>query len=90
MSHISTLTIRNRLENGESSRKIANDLGVSKSLVNKIRILGPENLPIPKAGAPQKLTIHDKNYGVGLIKRGHAATAVEATKMVNQGLTVKK
>jgi len=81
------LTIRNRLENGKSSRRIADDLGVSKSLVDEIRILGSDNLPIPKAGAPQKLKIHDKNYVVCLIKRAHAATAVEDTKMVNQGLT---
>jgi len=79
-------TIKTRISAGDASRKIAQDLGVSKSFVNKVRNSMPVDTPRPQSGAPLKLTAQNKQYAVSLIKRGRAKTAVEATKIVNEGL----
>jgi len=75
------------LATGKASRAIAKDLGVSRSLVNKLRSSMPKDTPRPNAGASSKLTTQGKKYAVSLIKRGRAKTAVEAEKIVNQGLS---
>jgi len=43
------------LATGEASRAIAKDLGVSRSLVNKLRSSMPKDTPRPNAGASSKL-----------------------------------
>ena len=79
------VAIEARLRAGEPSRQIAHALGVSKSSVNRLRLSMPADTPRGKAGAPTKLTHRDKTYAVNLIKRGVAKTAVEATKLLNEG-----
>jgi len=79
--------VKASLATGQPSRAIAKDLGVSKSLVNKMRSSMPRDTPKPNASAANKLTAQDNEYAVSLMKRGHAKTAVEATRIVNQGLS---
>jgi len=49
-------TIKAEILAGDGSRKIAQDLGVLKSYVNKVRNLMPAEAPRPQSGAPLKLT----------------------------------
>jgi len=86
LSHYLT-AVKASLATGQASRAITKDLGVSKSLVNNIRSSTPRDTPRPNAGAPNKLTAQDKKYAVSLMKRGHAKTEVQATRIVNQGLS---
>ena len=46
----------------------------------------PADTPRPQSGAPLKLTAQDRQYAFSLIRRDRANTAVEATKIVNEGL----
>lgn len=77
--------IKDRLLAGESCRQVAEALGVSKSLVGKIRKTLPEDTPGAKPGPKPKLTTSEKRYVVSLVKRDRARTAVEATRIVNEG-----
>jgi len=79
-------TIKAKISASDVSRKIATDLDVSKSFVNKVRNAMPADTPRPQSGALLKLTAQDRQYAVSLIKRGRANTAVEAPKIVNEGL----
>jgi len=77
-------TIKARISAGDASGKIAQDLDVSKTFVNKVRNSMPADTPRPQSGAPLELTAQDRQYAVSLIKRGRTNTAVEATKIVNE------
>lgn len=78
--------VENLLNQGKSSRSIAQTLGISKSVVNKVRprLAAPAQHPQP--GAPPKLSPRQKQDLVIHYKRGKVKTAVEATKMINSTL----
>jgi len=76
--------ITNALENGQSSRQIASALKVGKSTVNDIKRRLDFEAPRIKPGPKPKLTDRDKRSAVGLILRGKAKSAVDATKMINE------
>ena len=78
--------VENLLNQGKSSRAIAQTLGISKSIVNKKRPELATPAKTPKSGAPQKLSPREKQDLVIAYKRGKVKTAVEATKLINSTL----
>lgn len=78
--------VENLLNQGRSSRVIAQTLGISKSIVNKKRPELATPATTPKSGAPPKLTPRQKQDLVIAYKRGKVKTAVEATKFINSTL----
>lgn len=80
--------ISNQLNYGLSSRAIARRLSVGKSSVNRYRE-SSASTDRNKGGAPQKLIPSQKQAALLLITRGKAKTAVEAARVINEGLDKK-
>lgn len=76
--------ITNLLNQGISSRQIAQIVKVSKSSVNNLsRDLRPLT-PRPKPGPPKKLTPREARDAVRLMQTSRAKTAVEVTREINK------
>lgn len=77
--------VTSKINHGQSSRNIAQSLGLSKSSVNNIRNSLPESTTKPKAGAPQKLNDRDKRDIVRKVILEDAEDAVAAARIANRG-----
>lgn len=75
--------ISNKIEQGQSSRQIAESTGVSHTTINNYRKSLDLNTPKPKAGAPRKLSPRDKRHIVNLATGAKIKTAIEIAKEVN-------
>ncbi|SPO25311.1 related to transposase [Ustilago trichophora] len=77
------------LENGLSTRQIAHQVGMSKSMVSKIRNLTIKELPIPKSGRKNKLNHLQMSWINRFVKRNPRTTLCRACQEVLQQLKVK-
>jgi transposase len=87
MKKLSTETcdnITNLLDSGLSTRKIATALGVSAMSVSRVKRTRREDLPAPKRGRPNALSVRDKSWVARQITSGKAETATEATKALEE------
>ena len=85
MSRISQAKLQDvtcKLNNGQSSRQIAAELGLSKSSINNIRNKLKIATPPPKPGAKKKLTERQRRDVTSLIASNKVKTAVEAAKVI--------
>lgn len=84
LSKQTQLDVISQLQNGKSIRKIANNLGISKSAVQKIRANQLSDLPKSNGGRPAKLSSQAKRYCVKKITTGNLNTAVAVTNALNK------
>lgn len=68
------------LDNGLSSRKIAAQLGVSRSTIDRIRTKSRADIPKSHGGRPAKLKATDKRRLLRTITSGKADNAVQLTR----------
>jgi transposase len=69
------------LDTGLTSRKIAEQVGVSHTMVNIVRRTTKPGIPKPRAGRAAKLSVGDKRWLVRMITSGKVDTA---TKLVQE------
>jgi transposase len=74
--------------NGVSSRKIAAQLNISHTSVNRIRKKVIPDVPKPASGRPAKLTATDKRGLVRMITSGKADNAVQITRELKNGTNI--
>jgi transposase len=75
--------------NGVSSRKIAAQLNISHTSVNRIRKQVIPDVPKPASGRPAKLTATDKRGLVRMITSGKADNAVQITRELKNGTNIE-
>ena len=68
------------LDNGLSSHKIAAQLGVSRSTIDRIRAKSRSDIPKSRGGRPAKLKATDKRRLLRTITSGKADNAVQLTR----------
>ena len=77
------------LENGMSARQIAQDIGISKSMVSKIRKAANKELPKPKSGRKKKLNARHIAWINKHIEKNPKTTLRKACHDVLQQLKIK-
>jgi transposase len=81
-------SILSLLQQGESTRFIAERCGVSKTKVQELRQEHLRELPVPKRGRPQKLSSQNKRLCVRAITSGKLKTAVNVAKMLREDMKI--
>lgn len=72
------------IERGNTSREIADIVGLSQSTVNRVRKRLPHNLELSKGGRPKVLTEWEKRYASRLVTVGGLQTATEVAKVLRR------
>ena len=75
------------LQNHKSYRYISNSLGISVSMVAKIKDQMELAIPQNTGGHPRKLTASDRHYCVQLITSGKVDNACQLHRMVDFGVS---
>ena len=76
-------SITSLLNDGKSTRKVAQIMGCCKTTVENYRKVMVTELPVPNSGRPRKLTSRDKRAIARSMVNGTVKTAVEMTKLIN-------
>jgi transposase len=85
-THPATLSdISNRLALGQSSRRIAAAVGVSKTVVNNLRKKLPDDIPRLKGGQPAKLSARERAKAARLMASGRCQSATQVAEIINRG-----
>jgi transposase len=86
-------TILSYLDSGHSARAIAQETGVGRSTINRLRDKHRSNIPKPSGSCPQLLSSSDIRYTNHLISSGQADNAVQVTcvlqDITNHSLSVQ-
>jgi transposase len=77
------------LQQGLSVRQVAERCGVSKSLVQKIRVQYGPDIPALSPGRPAKLSSQDKRCCIRAVTSGRQQTAVAVAKMLKEELHIE-
>jgi transposase len=77
--------IHSLLQQGFSTRQVANRCGVSQSTVQRLRMSNPTRIAKPLPGHPRKLSTQDVNACIRAVTSGRIETAAAATKMLHEG-----
>ncbi|KAI1002070.1 hypothetical protein K3495_g6132 [Podosphaera aphanis] len=76
-------SITSLLNDGKSTREVAQIIGCCKTTVENYRKDMVTELPFPKSGQPRKLTSRDKRAIARSMVNGSVKTAVEMTRLIN-------
>ena len=74
--------IVNRLNSGQSAKKIAREIGVSITSVSRIRNEHCNSVIISKGGRPPKLSVQDRSWIVRQVLSGKAKNAPNVAKQL--------
>src|SRR5215470_6254457 len=77
------------LQQGLSVRQVAGRCGVSKSVVQKIRVQYCPDIPALSPGRPAKLSSQDKRCCIRAVTSGRHQTAVAVAKMLKEELHIE-